>query len=597
LRKKPSFALLSATMAVLISTTVALAQSATPSLVTIGSPVGNTPQNHQNEPAVALDANSPSTLVAGTNDFVDEEACPQQLAVNNGTCLDRATGVGLSGDYFSFDSGHSWIQPAYTGWTNADCDPTTLCKGHFGTIHTLPWYYENQLVSFGDPAVAVGPVQGSNGKFSWSNGQRVYYANLTTAFSTTVELSFPNPVFHGFVGVAASRLDNPTPTSVLNKNSWKPPVIVTSATGETAFLDKEQIWADNASSSAFFGNVYICANDFRSFASHKNGNSPVPMMVYSSTDGGTTWTKKQVTPSVTNGISPVNGFGYSGCTIRTDSHGVVYLFAERFSRSGPPNNSAHVMFKSFDGGSHWTSGTVTAIISDPCYFVDPIEGRCVMDGYAGARTDLAASPSVSIANGAPTGANATNEIVDAWSDAPVLNGEFTKFQYSMTGGSAWSNPEQVSLPGDRPLYSSPAIAPDGSKAYVIYEADTAPWMGSDFTSPRPYHGVFRSSPLDSTGKPTGWTTEFNEPTGDLRATYPGHDLYQERVGDYVYAAASDGYGVGVWTSAVNAAVCGPIQTYRANSFAAGHLALPAPWPLSDCPANFGNTDTMSATTG
>ncbi|TMD68798.1 MAG: hypothetical protein E6I84_00800, partial [Chloroflexi bacterium] len=195
MRKKPSVALLSATTAVLISATVAFAQ--TSSRVTVASPSGNTPQNHQNEPAVAIDALSPKTLVAGTNDFVDQEACPQQLAVNNGTCLDRATGVGLSGDYFSFDSGRSWIQPTYTGWTNADCPPTTLCKGHVGPIHTLPWYYENQLVSFGDPAVAVGPIPGSNGRFAWSNGQRVYYANLTTAFSTAVELSFPNPVFHG----------------------------------------------------------------------------------------------------------------------------------------------------------------------------------------------------------------------------------------------------------------------------------------------------------------------------------------------------------------------------------------------------------------
>ena len=203
-----------------------------------------------------------------------------------------------------------------------------------------------------------------------------------------------------------------------------------------------------------------------------------------------------------------------------------------------------------------------------------------------------------IANGAPSGANATNEIVDAWSDAPVLNGELTKFQFSMDSGASWSTPEKVSLPGDRPLYSAPAIAPNGSRVYVIYEADTAPWRGADFTSPRPYHGVFRSSALGSNGAPTKWTTVFNEPTGDLRATYPGHDLYQERVGDYVYAAASNGYGVGVWASALNAAVCPAVQDYRQRSFAAGHRVLPgAPWPLTDCPATFGNTDIQSATTG
>jgi hypothetical protein len=39
-----------------------------------------------------------------------------------------------------------------------------------------------------------------------------------------------------------------------------------------------------------------------------------------------------------------------------------------------------------------------------------------MNGPAGARIDLMAMPSVDIANGAPTGKDATNEIVDAWTD-------------------------------------------------------------------------------------------------------------------------------------------------------------------------------------
>jgi hypothetical protein len=499
--------------------------------------------------------------------------------------------------YFSFDSGHSWIQPSYTGWTTADCDPTVPCKGHTGPIHTLPWYFENGLTSFGDPALAVGPIPGPNGKFSWSNGERVYYGNLTTAFSTQVEFSFPNPVFNGTVGVAVSRLDNPTPASVLSKSSWMPPVIVTSRQGQTSSQDKDQIWADNASSSPFFGRVYLCSNDFRSNAPHQNGNVPTPMLVFTSTDGGSSWRKVQVTSAATNNQgSAQNGFGYSGCTIRTDSHGVVYLFAERFSTDPLPG--AHVMFKSFDGGAHWTKGQVVQSVTNPCYFVDPVEGRCVMDGYSGARTDLSASPSVSIANGAPTGAGATDEIVDAWADAPVLNGEHTNVSFSTDGGSSWSAPQAVSLAGDRPLYAAPAIAPDGSRAYVIYESDTAPWAGADFTSPRPYHGVFLSSPLNSHGLPTGWSTEFNEAPGDLRATYPGHDMYQERVGDYIYAAASDTYGVGVWASAADASVCTAIQSWRAASFAAGARVLPgAPWPLSDCPSTFGNVDIKSASTG
>jgi hypothetical protein len=126
------------------------------------------------------------------------------------------------------------------------------------------------------------------------------------------------------------------------------------------------------------------------------------------------------------------------------------------------------------------------------------------------------------------------------------------------------------------------------------------------TSPRPYHGVFLTALLDATGAPpplAAWSVIYNGSTdtsaghNDLRGTYPGHDIYQERVGDYVYAAATPTYSVAAWTDAQNATVCPAVQTYRAQSLTLGSLALPAPWPLADCPATFGNTDTWSATTG
>ena len=412
-------------------------------------------------------------------------------------------------------------------------------------------------------------------------------------------LLFPNPVFHGFIAAAVSRLDNPTPTSVLDKNSWKPPVIVNPNVGQTAFEDKEQIWADNAASSRFFGRVYLCNAEFRSVGHHNPANFPAPLTVSVSADGGDSWTTKQITPAGTGGRRPTL-FGLSGCTVRTDSEGNAYVFAEMFQNPalvGLPTHGFHVVFKSTDGGAHWTKLAIVRQVTDPCFFVDPVEGRCVLDGFAGARTDLAASPSVDIANSAPTGVGATNEIVDAWSDNDnALNANSTQLSWSTDGGATWSSPATVSLAGDRPLYSAPAISPSGDRVYVAYEADTAAWAGGDMSSPRPYHGVFLSAAIGANGAPGSFSVVYNGSTvtstghNDLRATYPGHDIYQERVGDYVYAAASATYGVGVWTDAQNATVCGPVQDYRAASLAAGTLALPAPWPLADCPATFGNTD-------
>jgi len=124
-------------------------------LVTTGSPSGSTPQNHQNEPAVAVNAANPDVLAAGVNDFVDWRACPEADAVNTGNCFDDADNpVGLSGVYFSFDRGHTWTQPTYTGLTAADCATSGPCTAHTGPIHTIPWYAENGLISNGDPAVA-----------------------------------------------------------------------------------------------------------------------------------------------------------------------------------------------------------------------------------------------------------------------------------------------------------------------------------------------------------------------------------------------------------------------------------------------------------
>ena len=145
------------------------------------------------------------------------------------------------------------------------------------------------------------------------------------------------------------------------------------------------------------------------------------------------------------------------------------------------------------------------------------------------------------------------------------------------------------------MYVAPAISPSGDRVYVVYEAVTSPWLGNDVATPRPYHGVFVSAPIVS-GTPGAWATLYNGPLGDLRSSFPGHRFREERIGDYVYAAASRAYGVGLWIDVRNAAVCPAIQNWRAQSLAAGDIVIPAPWPLTDCPSTWGNMDVWAATT-
>ncbi|HET7278481.1 MAG TPA: sialidase family protein [Dermatophilaceae bacterium] len=559
-------------------------------LVSVGSPDGPFSQNKQNEPTVAVDANHTNVLVAGSNDNIDMEACN---AGTDNTCpfTDR---VGGSGVYFSFDSGTTWMQPTYTGWTARGClglvgDNDPPCQPEVGPIGTLPKYFENGLVSDGDPAVAFGPKPDSNGHFAWSNGSRLYYANLASNFSSVRS----ETAFKGFEAIAVSRIDGApalTPGIVADAGNWMAPVIV-GKQSSTTFSDKEQIWADNVASSPFFGNTYVC---WASYRSQELGRvTPAPLVVARSTDGGSTWTQKQVTSASNTPFNTQQGFGRSGCTVRTDSHGVVYVLADQFA-VGMPGQGSHILVKSYDGGKTWTRPRIISSAVDTCFMVqfDGTGYRCVEDGIGGARDDLSSAPSIDIANGAPDGTDATDVIYRTWvdgRDGPAVVHVYVS--YSTNGGATWSAPVAVEQSGDRGYYSAVALSPDGTDAYLVYNAFTTP-LRQNTTDPRGLVGVVLHADVGASGAPGAWGTLNRGAVGDPR-TSSQNNLWLEFLGDYVYATATRTYGAAVWNDVRNGADCPAIDTWRAAAQVAiqNGTAVPTkPAPQQACAPTFGNTD-------
>jgi hypothetical protein len=548
------------------------ASAAADVLVTTGSLQSPFVRNKQNEPGLAIDANNPSVLAAGANDEIDDEAC---AAGNPSTCP-FTDGVGNSGIYFSFDGGQHWTQPTYSGWTARDCNGPAACTPHVGPIGTLPGYLEAGLVSDGDPSLAFGPKPGSDGKFSWANGSRLYYANLTSNFSSTRS----EETFNGFEAIAVSRTDNVTAAADNVQSAWMAPVIV-SRQNSALFSDHEQVWADNASSSPFFGNVYIC---FAAFRGQENGNAaPAPIKLARSIDGGDTWTERQLSAATNNSQST----GRQDCGVRTDSKGTVYVFWQGGAPIQGGSGFVNTIFvaRSFDGGQNFEKPRGIATFTE-CGLPDPVQGRTSFDGIAGARTG--SFPSLDIANGAPTGTGATDEVVATWCDGGPTRGttEHAVVTWSTDRGDTYSSLKTASPATDRTDFPAIGISPTGSDVYLVYDNFLKPFQTTTANS-RPMQGVVRHATTTSNGTVGDFTDLHRGAVGDARAS-SANALTDEFLGDYNNVFATRTYVMAVFNDTSSALDCPAIDTYRQSLTTS--TPLPKPAPNTACPATFGNTD-------
>ena len=529
--------------ALVVAALVAAALVVLPAIASLHDPVISSneplpfPQNGQNEPALALDRSPKGrgpVLVAGGNDYRDQSVCLDPLH-----CA-FSPRIGISGLYYS-DDGSTFIRSSYARPAGTVAGPAV--------IRTLPSFSAG-VWSFGDPSLGTGPRR-SGEAFSWTYGTRFYYATLAGSLKPPFRL------------ITVSYAD-PTRLAGQAQPTWSSPKRV--STG-TLPADKPALWADDAAFTAVgkrnpnFGHVYLCWTAF--VAGQEAGGGQI--MFSRSLDGGVTWsTQQQLSTSPTPQAQ--------GCTIRSDAGGNVYVFWRERSPSpqniqSPNGIACAKLFKTTIQSAESPDGlgfappTVVTSVPEPGVW-DRTQAQCTGDGVTGARVN--SFPSVDIANGAPGGIG-TNTFALATVQGPS---DRVVLRTSHDLGRTWSGRLVASRPRDNAAFPAVALAPGGSRVYLVYTAFLQPWQ-SDTRLPRLMQAVVRKTLLKvlEAGAPA-WA-EVDGAKGDARASsgFEGGDadaraVRAEFLGDYNAIVATNAGAHAAWTDVSAAADCGAVDRYR-----------------------------------
>ena len=521
--------------------------------VTVGSNDELFSQNKQNEPGLAVNPVQPDILAAGANDNIDLEACN---AGDDRTCP-FTPGVGVSGVQFSTDSGRTWTQPTYTGYSARE---TPSCLGQpdlapgqppaadtgcvpdpAGPIGTLPNYFENGLVSNGDPELVFGPVPDADGDFSWDERPAPVLREHRD------QLPRREPASPA-AAIAVSRTDDIAGAIAGDNDAWMDPVIVTRQNSGTVQRQGADLGRQRRVEPALRQRLRLQRRLPRHRRLGAGAVRPVDRR------------RRHLAHPPAHAPPPTTARPAAG----------------RAARSAPTAPASSTW-----SGSAPTSRPARACSSRPARSTaaptSSARGRsCSRSPASGSSTRRrAGSPSTASPAPAPTPSRAsTSPTARRPARTPPTRssspGPTTAPARTRSGPSSSPRPTAAtptrrrSTPTtatDRANFPAIAISPDGTDAWLVYNAWLDPWR-NDTTSPRRVLGVVRHADVNAaTGAIGAWTTVLRGAVGDGRAS-SANGLTSEFLGDYNYAVATRDFGSAVWNDMRNGAVCPAINAYR-----------------------------------
>jgi hypothetical protein len=475
----------------------------------------------QNEPAIAVNPNNPSQIVAAANDYVSRT---WSCTVDGTPC--SALGDGYSGTYISNDGGTTWCCFA--------TDPSNLGTLIPGVEHLTGGPYD----AGGDPALA----------FDANN--HVYYAGL--GFD---RLTPPNTVEVSKGTISGGVL------------TWGPPTFINPTTSPAIFNDKEWIGVDSHSGSPFQNNVYVSWTRFI-FNPVNGAYVQSPIFFVHSSDGGATFSAP---------MSIVGNVLYDqGSRVVIGADGTLYVFWEGSIRLASVNSI--YMVKSTDGGVSFSSPVAVSPLID---ISTPKNTVFRVNSFPAA--DISPSGSLYVAWSAEVDNGATSYGVNpACFGGPGAGCHSAAVWSSSTdGGATWSTPAFI-FPSDetasRTLIGYPApglptgptvpvdsffpavaVSSGGNVYLSAYKVDVeSPWQRCAQAATPTAVGRINCLTLGgyiNNGRLDYAVSDLTTSTTEIVTTQPINSRYQFGggfIGDYTgLAVGSDNVFHAVWTDTNN----------------------------------------------